>query len=89
MERIVGISDAAEVLRVSISTPGARKLAGKLVAELEGTNLVDDAGALPDQLFAHPVQRLQVQLIGRLGGDEFHRRALCCFGDHLPSRPPI
>jgi hypothetical protein len=26
----------------------------------EGTNLVDDASALADQPFAHPVQRLQV-----------------------------
>src|SRR5215472_9936835 len=33
----------------------------------EGTNLVDNAGALPDQPFAHPMQRLQVKLIRRLG----------------------
>jgi hypothetical protein len=31
-------------------------------------NLVDDAGALSDQPFAHPVQRLQAELIGRFGG---------------------
>ena len=41
----------------------------------EGTNLVDDAGALPDQPFAHPVQRLQVELIGRLGGDYSNARS--------------
>ena len=47
----------------------------------EGTNLIDDAGALADQAFAHPVQRLQVELLGRLGGNEFHRRTLDRFGD--------
>ena len=49
----------------------------------EGTNLIDDAGALPDQSLAHPVQRLQVELIRRLGGDEFHRRALHCLGNRF------
>jgi len=39
----------------------------------EGANLIDDAGALPDQPFANPVQRLQVELLSRFGGDEFHR----------------
>jgi len=36
---------------------------------------------LPDQPFAHPVQRLQVELAGRLGGNVFHRRALHRLGD--------
>jgi hypothetical protein len=31
----------------------------------------------------HPVQRLQVELLGRLGGDEFHCRALHCLGDRF------
>jgi hypothetical protein len=42
----------------------------------EGANLVDDAGALAYQPSAHPVQRLKVKLVGRLGGDELHRRTL-------------
>ena len=33
------------------------------------------AGALADQPLAHAVQGLQVELIGSLGGDEFHGRA--------------
>jgi hypothetical protein len=36
----------------------------------EGADLIDDAGALTDQSLAHPVQRLQVELVGALGGDE-------------------
>ena len=43
--------------------------------------LVDDAGALADQPLTHPMQRLQIELLGRLGGDEFHRRALYRLGD--------
>lgn len=38
------------------------------------------ASALPDQPFAHPVQRLQIELVSRLSGNEFHRRALHRFG---------
>jgi hypothetical protein len=49
----------------------------------EGTNLVDDAGALADQPLAHPVQRLQVELVRSLGGDEFHRRALHRLGNRF------
>src|SRR5215510_15749445 len=41
------------------------------------------ASVLPDQPFAHPVQRLQVKLIGGLGGDEFHRRALHSLGNRF------
>jgi len=39
------------------------------------------ASALPDQPLAYPVQRLQGELIGRLGGDKLHRRALHCLGN--------
>jgi len=49
----------------------------------KGTNLIDDGGGLPDQPLAHPVQRLQVELIRRLGGDEFHRRPLHCLGNRF------
>jgi hypothetical protein len=49
----------------------------------EGTNLVDDTGALADQPCSNPVQRLQVELLGCLGGDEFHRRALYRLGDRF------
>jgi hypothetical protein len=33
----------------------------------EGADLVDDAGTLADQALAHTMQRLQVELFGRLG----------------------
>jgi hypothetical protein len=33
----------------------------------EGTNLIDDTGALADQSCSNPVQRLQVELLGCLG----------------------
>jgi hypothetical protein len=36
----------------------------------KGADLIDDAGALPDQSFAHAMQRLQVELVGALGRDE-------------------
>src|SRR6201988_2326119 len=49
----------------------------------EGAHLVDDAGALADQSLAHSVQGLQVELLGGLGGDELHGRALHRFGDRL------
>ena len=49
----------------------------------EGADLIDDARALADQALAHPVQRLQVQLIGGLRGHEPHRRALDGLGDRL------
>jgi hypothetical protein len=42
----------------------------------EGADLVDDAGALADQSLAHPVQRLQVELIGSLRRHELHRWTL-------------
>jgi hypothetical protein len=51
--------------------------------EQEGAYLVDDAGALADQALAHAVQSLQVKLIGSLGGDELHGRALHRLGDRL------
>src|ERR1700687_6382563 len=35
----------------------------------EGADLIDDARALTDKPLAHPVQRLQVELIGGLGRD--------------------
>src|SRR5262249_37856383 len=49
----------------------------------EGADLIDDAGTLTDQSFAHTVQRLQVELLGALGRDELHGRALDGFGDRL------
>ena len=49
----------------------------------ESTNLVDDAGALTDQPFTHPVQRLQVELVCRLDCDKSHRRPLNCLGDRF------
>ena len=49
----------------------------------EGADLIDDTGTLADQTPSHPVQRLQVQLIGGLRGHELHRRALHRLGDRL------
>jgi hypothetical protein len=37
--------------------------------------ICDDAGALADQALTHAVHRLQIELLSRPGGDEFHRRA--------------
>src|SRR5258708_31447469 len=51
----------------------------------EGADLIDDTGPLADHTLTHPVQRLQVQLIGALRGHELHRRAL----DRLGDRPPV
>jgi hypothetical protein len=47
----------------------------------EGTDLVDDAGALADQPLTDPVQRLQIELVGCFAGDEFHRQTLHRLGD--------
>src|SRR5262249_52508334 len=49
----------------------------------EGADLIDDAGALTDQPLTHAVERLQVELLGGLGRDELHRRALHHLGDRL------
>ena len=49
----------------------------------EGANLVDDAGALRRQPLAHPMQRLQIQLLRGLGRHELHRRALHGFGNRF------
>ena len=46
----------------------------------ERTDLIDDAGTLTDQSIVDTVQRLKVELIGGLGRDELHGRAL----DSLP-----
>ncbi len=46
-------------------------------------DLVDDAGALRHQPLAHPMQRLQVQLLRGLGRHELHRRALHGFGNRF------
>src|SRR5262249_11154070 len=48
-----------------------------------GADLIDDAGALTDQPLTHAVERLQVELLGGLGCDELHRRALHRPGDRL------
>ena len=42
----------------------------------EGVDLINNADALADQPLQHPMQRLQIELVGRLGSDEFHRWAL-------------
>jgi hypothetical protein len=49
----------------------------------EGADLIDDAGALTDQPLSHPVQRLQIELIGGLRRHELHRWPLHRFGNRL------
>ena len=49
----------------------------------EGADLIDDARALTDKPLAHPVQCLQVELVGRLGRDKFHGWALHRLGDRF------
>src|SRR5262245_30868948 len=49
----------------------------------EGAGLIDEASALTDQPLTHPVQGLQIELLGRLCRDELHSRALDCLGDRL------
>jgi hypothetical protein len=49
----------------------------------ERADLIDDAGALADQPLAHPVERLQVELLGGLRRNELHRWALHHLGDRL------
>ena len=49
----------------------------------EGADLIDDAGPLTDQALADAVQGLQVKLVGGLGCNELHGRALHRLGDRL------
>ena len=49
----------------------------------KGADLIDDAGPLTDQTFAHAVQRLQVELVSSLGCHELHGWALHRLGDRL------
>ena len=60
-----------------------RRAYGDPAFQHEGANLVDDAGALRDQPLAHPMQRLQVQLLRGLGRHELHRRTLHGFGNRF------
>jgi len=54
---------------------------GDAPLQQERTDLIDDAGTLTDQSLAYAVQRLQVELVGGLGRDELHGRALDSLGD--------
>ena len=49
----------------------------------ECADLIDDAGALADQSLTHPMQRLQIELVGGLGRDKLHRRTLHRFSDRF------
>ena len=44
--------------------------------------MIDDAGALADQAFAHSMKRLQVEPLGSLGRDKLHCRALDRLSGH-------
>ena len=54
---------------------------GDAPLQQERTDLIDDAGTLTNQSIADAVQRLKVELVGCLGCDEFHGRALDSLGD--------
>src|SRR6516162_7880306 len=56
---------------------------GNATLQQEAVDLIDDAGALTDQPLTHAVESLQVELLGGLGCDELHRRALHRLGDCL------
>jgi hypothetical protein len=56
---------------------------GNTSLEEKCSDLIDDAGALADQPFAHPVQRLRVELLDRLGRDKLHGWTLDRLGDGL------
>jgi hypothetical protein len=49
----------------------------------KAADLVDDASALAHQSLTHPMQRLQVELIGALRRHELHRWPLHRLGDRL------
>ena len=49
----------------------------------EGADLVDDARALRNQPLTNTMQRLQVELVSCLGGDELHCWPLHSLGDRL------
>jgi len=52
----------------------------------EGADLIDEASALNNQPLTHAVERLQIELLGGLGRDELHGRALDCLGVASASR---
>src|SRR4051795_3628034 len=54
---------------------------GDAPLQQERTDLIDDTGTLTEQSLADAVQRLKVELIGGLGRDELHGRALDSLGD--------
>ena len=45
---------------------------GDAALEQEGSDLVDDGGALGDKARTNPMQRLKVELVDTLGGNEAH-----------------
>jgi len=49
----------------------------------EAADLIDHRGTLAHQAGAHPMQSLEVKLLGRLCRHKPHRRSLNCFGDSL------
>ncbi len=68
---------ASLLARATASTQEALSLPhGDAMLQQEGTDLIDDRRAPADQSLTHTVQRLQIELIGGLGGDELHRWSL-------------
>jgi hypothetical protein len=51
---------------------------GDATLEQGGPDLVDDGGALANQARTHPMQRLQVELVNTLDGNEAHGGTLHC-----------
>jgi hypothetical protein len=76
--------------RTSVRCKDARQLGSQVTQaalhreaplQQEGSDLINNVGKLTDASLAHPVQRLQIELVGGLGRDEPHSRALHGLGD--------
>ena len=74
---------SVRVARIVGSSMRRKPIPWRTAIPHEGANLVGDAGALRHQPLAHPMQRLQIQLLGGLGRHKLHRRALHGFGNRF------
>jgi hypothetical protein len=69
--------------RKSFSQTGRSLAHGDAALEQEATDLIDDCRALPDASAPHPVQGLQIKLLGRLQRHRTHGWTLRRLGDGL------
>ena len=63
-----GIGAIGQDVRKRLTQEAQALAHGDAALEQEGSDLVDDRGALADQARTHPMQRLQVKLLDTLGG---------------------